>query len=113
MEVLGLIRLRERVMEGDARSVISETSKVGLGALGLLNGHGYDLHLVVGKADFNLKLVGHDELVSLNTVVVVLLLLLHLVALLVHHLLLHLLLLDLLKGKERRFQYAVMLESGS
>ena len=98
VEVLGLICLSEGVMVSDTISVISKATEVGLRPLLLFNGDSDNLDLVVSKSDFDLKLVGHDELISLNGVVVVLLLLSHLLVafLLLHHLLLHLLLLELL-----------------
>ena len=71
-----LVGLRESVVEDHARSVVSVTAEVGLGTLLLLNFHCHDLNLVVGKTDLHFELVWHDELVSLNRVIVVLLLLL-------------------------------------
>ena len=85
---------------GDARAVISEAAKVWLGSLLFLDSDGHDFDLVVGEADLNFKLVGHNELVSLNRIVVVLLLLSDLVTLL-HHLSLHLLLLELLWQRKK------------
>lgn len=76
--------------------VVSETSKVGLRALLLLNSYSHDFDLIVGEADLDLELVGHDELVSFDGVVIVLLLLRHLVAFLLHHLLLHIPLIEFL-----------------
>jgi hypothetical protein len=100
VEVLGLVSLRESVMVGDSIPVVPETSEVGLGTLLLLYLDSHDLHLVVGETDFHLELVGHNELVSFDGIVVVLLLLSHLVAFLLHHLLLHLLLLELLSTNQ-------------
>ena len=100
MEVAGLVSLSEGMVIGDARAVISEAAKVWLGALLLLDSDGHNFDLVVGEADLNFKLVGHNELVSLNRIVVVLLLLSDLVTLL-HHLSLHLLLLELLWQRKK------------
>ena len=96
VEVPRLISLSEGVMVSDSCTIVSEATKVAFGPLLLLDGDGDDFDLVVGEADLNFELVGHDEFVSFNRVVVVLLLLLHLIAFLAHHLLLHLLLLELL-----------------
>ena len=100
MEVLGLVSLREGMMVSDSIPVVPETSEVGLRTLLLLYLDSHDLHLVVGEADLHLELVGHDELVGLDRIVVVLLLLSYLVAFLLHHLLLHLLLLELLSTNQ-------------
>jgi len=83
--------------------VVSETSKVGLRPLLLLNSYSHDFDLIVGEADLDLELVGHDELVSFDGVVVVLLLLRHLVAFLLHHLLLHIPLIEFLSETKTRF----------
>lgn len=96
MEVPSLIGLREGMMVCDAIAVVAEATEVRLGALLLLNGDSHDFDLVVGEADFDLKLGRHLEFVSFNRIIVILLLLGHLVTFL-HHLLLHLLLLELLK----------------
>ena len=90
VEVAGLVSLSEGMMISNARAVISEAAKVWLGSLLFLDSDGHDFDLVVGESDLNFKLVGHNELVSLNRIVVVLLLLSDLVTLL-HHLFLHLL----------------------
>jgi len=80
---------------GDAVAIVAEAAEVRLRALLLLDCHSHDFDLVIGEADFDLKLRRHLELVRLNRIIVVLLLLGNLVAFL-HHLLLHLLLLELL-----------------
>ena len=100
VEVAGLVSLSEGMMISNARTVISEAAKVWLGSLLFLNSDGHDFDLVVGEADLNFKLVGHNELVSLNRIVVVLLLLSDLVTLL-HHLSLHRLLLELLWQRKK------------
>ena len=66
VEVSSLIGLCERVMVGDSGPVVPETSKVGLRSLLLFNSDSHDLDLVVGKADLNFELVGHDEFVGFN-----------------------------------------------
>ena len=66
VEVASLICLREGVVVRDARAIVTETSKVGLLALLLLNSHCYYFHLVVCQTDLNLKLVGHDEFICLD-----------------------------------------------
>lgn len=99
MEVPSLIGLREGMMVCDAIAVVAEATEVRLGALLLLNGDSHDFDLVVGEADFDLKLGRHLEFVSFNRIIVILLLLGHLVTFL-HHLLLHLLLLELLLKKK-------------
>ena len=92
VEVAGLIGLSESMMVSDACSIISEAAKVRLWPLLLLDSNCHDFDLVVGKADLNFELVGHNKFISFNRIVVVLLLLSDLVTLL-HHLILHLLLL--------------------
>jgi len=66
VEILRLVGLREGVMVSYSTPVVPETSEVGLGALLLLYLDSHDLHLVVGEADLNLELVGHDELISFD-----------------------------------------------
>jgi hypothetical protein len=91
-----LVGLRKGVVVVHSAAVVTETAEVGLGPLLFVNGDSHDFYLVVSHADFDLELVGHDKLVSLNRVVVIgLLLLLALVYVvrLLLHLLLHLLLL--------------------
>ena len=100
MEVAGLIGLSEGMVIGDARAVISEAAKVCLRPLLLLDGYCHNFDLIIGKADLDFKLVGHNEFISLNRIVVVLLLLSDLVTLL-HHLSLHLLLLELLWQRKK------------
>ena len=100
VEVAGLVSLSEGMVIGDARAVISEAAKVWLGSLLLLDSDRHNFDLVVGEADLDFELVGHDELVSLNRVIIVLLLLSDLVTLL-HHLSLHLLLLELLWQRKK------------
>lgn len=95
VEVSRLIGLSESMVVGDTVAIVAETSEVRLRALLLLDCNSDDFDLVISKADFDLKLGWHLELVRLNRIIVVLLLLGNLVAFL-HHLLLHLLLLELL-----------------
>jgi len=66
MEVPSLISLSESMMESNAISIVSETSKVGLGSLLLFDCNSHDFDLVVSQTDLYLKLVGHNKLVSLN-----------------------------------------------
>ena len=84
---------------GDAVAIVAEAAEVRLRALLLLDCYSHDFDLVIGEADFDLKLRGHLELVRLNRIIVVLLLLGNLVAFL-HHLLLHVLLLELLTKRK-------------
>ena len=91
-----LISLREGVMEGDARAIISETTEIWLGSLLFLHVNSHDLDLVISQSNLDFELVWHDELISLNGVVVILLLLNNLKVFLAHHLLLLLLQLHLL-----------------
>ena len=101
MEVSSLIGLCEGVMISYPSTIITEAAEVALGPLLFLYGYSHDFDLVIGKADLNLKLVRHHELVSFNRVIVILLLFSDLIAFFSHHLLLHLLLLELLQ-KERK-----------
>ena len=103
MEVSCLIGLREGVMVRDPSAIIAEAAEVALGPLLFLYGDGHDFDLVIGEADLDLKLVRHHELVRFNRVIVILLLFSDLIAFLSHHLLLHLLLLELLRKKERKY----------
>ena len=91
----------------DARAVISEAAKVWLGPLLLLDSDCHDFDLVISEADLDFELVGHNEFISLNRIVVVLLLLSDLVTLL-HHLFLHLLLLLELLWKRKKVRLDVI-----
>jgi hypothetical protein len=71
-----LIGLGEGVVESHSTAVVTETAEIWLGPLLFIDGDSHDFDLIVGHADFDLELVRHDELVSLNGVVVVWLLLL-------------------------------------
>lgn len=62
------------MVESDAGAVVSVTAEVWLWSLLLLDFDGDNLDLVVTQTNFDLELVGHNELISLNGVVVVLLL---------------------------------------
>ena len=66
MVVLGLICLSEGMMVSNTITVVSETTEVWFWFLLFINCNGHDFHLIVSKSDFNLKLVGHDELVRFN-----------------------------------------------
>ena len=96
MVVASLICLCECVVVSDTCTVVAETTKVGLGALLLLDSDCNDFDLIVGETNLDFELGRHLELICLNRVIVVLLLLSNLISLLRHHLLLHLLLLELL-----------------
>ena len=89
MVISGLVGLCESMMVSDSVSVISETTKVRLWSLLLLDGHAHDFNLIVSKSNLNFELVWHNKFIRFNRVIVVLLLtILDLVAILLHHLLL-------------------------
>jgi len=75
MIVSDLISLCKGMVISDARAIISIPTEVRLLSLLFLDVDCNDLDLVVGESDFNFKLSGHHEFISLNRVVVVLLLL--------------------------------------
>ena len=66
MEVSCLIGLREGVMVRDSSAIVAEATEVALRPLLFLYGDGHDFDLVIGEADLDLKLVRHDELISLD-----------------------------------------------
>ena len=107
MEVSCLIGLREGVVVRDASAIISEAAEVLLGSLLFLDSNSNDFDLIIGETDLNFELVGHNEFISLNRIVVVLLLLSDLVTLL-HHLFLHLLLLLELLWKRKKVRLDVI-----
>ena len=96
------------MMVSDASTIISKAAKVWLGSLLLLDGDCHNFDLVIGEADLDFELIGHNEFISLNRIVVVLLLLSDLVTLLHHLFLLHLLLLLELLWKRKKVRLDVI-----